>query len=63
MILNLLHRVSPGETSPYLLLQQEYAHQLKLKVTLMVQLDAMHDESIVAQLKTVTIILISLYQV
>lgn len=51
MILNLLHRVSPGETYPYFLLQQEYAHQLKLKVTLIVQLDAMHDESIVAQMK------------
>lgn len=51
MFLNLLHRVSPGETYPYFLLQQEYAHQLGLKVTLMVQIDSMQDSHIVADVK------------
>jgi hypothetical protein len=51
MHLNLLHRVTPGEMYPYFLLQQSYAHRLGLKVTLMVQLDAMQDPDIVRQVQ------------
>lgn len=51
MYLNLLHRVSPGEVYPFFLLQQEYAHRLGLKVTLMMQLDAMEDPQIVADVR------------
>lgn len=48
MYLNLLHRIHPGSEYAFILLQQEYAHNLGLKVTLMVQIDAMQDPSIVA---------------
>jgi hypothetical protein len=51
MYLNLLHRVFPGSEYPFILLQQEYAHELGLKVTLMVQIDAMQDPAIVADVK------------
>ena len=42
LILNLIHRVGTSERE-FLQLQQDYAHQLKLKVSLMVQVDAMQD--------------------
>jgi len=51
MLVNILHRVTPGEMYPYFLLQQDYVHQLRLKVTLMVQIDAMQDPQIVADIK------------
>jgi hypothetical protein len=51
MYLNLLHRVPTGSIYPFFLLQQEYAHQLGLKVTLMIQVDAMQDPRIVADVK------------
>jgi len=51
MYLNLLHRIYPGSGYPFILLQQSYAHELGLKVTLMVQIDAMQDPSIVADVK------------
>lgn len=51
MILNLLHRMTPGPTYPYFELQQAMAHRLNLKVTVMVQLDGLHDPRLVAEAK------------
>ncbi len=51
MYLNLLHRVSSGDMHPYYLLQQQYAHELGLKVTLMVTIDSMQDPQLVAEVK------------
>jgi hypothetical protein len=51
MHLNLLHRVSPGNMYPFFLLQQEYAHELGLKVTLMVEVAAMQQPDIVADMQ------------
>lgn len=47
MILNLLHRPETGERYELYRLQQQYAHRLKLKVTLMISVQALEDERLV----------------
>jgi len=47
MILNLLHRPAEGDDHRLFLLQQDIAHELGLKVTLLVDLKSMYDEQMV----------------
>jgi hypothetical protein len=51
MYLNLLHRPALGDYRKIFELQQNMAHQLKLKVTLLVQLNHMYDAEIVELVK------------
>ncbi len=50
MILNLLHRPEEGDKHSLYKLQQEYAHKLKLKVTLMISVQAMENEMLVEEI-------------
>jgi len=51
MILNLLHRSTRGKYHRLFALQQDMAHELGLKVTLLIDLAAMYDEAAVAECK------------
>lgn len=51
MILNLLHRAARGQDHRLFMLQQDIAHELRLKVTLMIDLASMYDEAILAEFK------------
>jgi hypothetical protein len=51
MILNLLHRPSQDENYRLFVLQQDMAHELGLKVTLLVDLGSMYDEDTVDDLR------------
>jgi hypothetical protein len=51
MHLNLLHRPALGDYQKIFELQQDLAHQLDLKVTLLIQLNHMHDAGIVELVK------------
>jgi hypothetical protein len=52
MFLNLLHRPLTGEKNYLFALQQDIAHRLNLKVTLLVQYSSMFDEQVIEQVKT-----------
>jgi hypothetical protein len=51
MYLNLLHRPIGGKMKELFMLQQDYAHELNLKVTVLVPFNMMHDEEIVNLVK------------
>lgn len=51
MYLNLLHRPLCGEKNYLFRMQQDVAHRLNLKVTLLVQFSSMFDDEIISQVK------------
>jgi hypothetical protein len=51
MILNLLHRATRGTGHRLFVFQQDVAHELGLKVTLLIDLASMYDEAIVGEFK------------
>jgi hypothetical protein len=51
MILNLLHRPARGQHHHLFAFQQDVAHELGLKVTLLIDLESMYDDATVAEFK------------
>lgn len=51
MILNLLHRPARGQHHHLFVFQQDVAHELGLKVTLLIDLESMYDDATVVEFK------------